>query len=697
VTNAAETGVPVDQGARLTPDSSDALPGEADRHSALLLLARGCESVLDLTVVLLATWTVVYHVSLVARLGVMPAVALEIAALAVCAYLRWRGRRRGDVEQLTAPAENRATTTTRDGDPASTVDLILIGTGVAIALSAALLVAINRYWTVVAWLWLVAAVLGTTWALVRLRRPGPVERAGEQMLARSQGSWSTVVALVWAVGLAGLSSVTVWPNPDDLYYINMSQWVVDHGSFPLRDTIFSNLLYPMSTWPPMASYDALTGTAARIAGVPAASVVYMVVPPVATFLSVLAFWRLLVAWRVRAVAVALSVALLFLLFDGGYGYAAPGNLFLIRIWQGKVILLCLIVPTLLVYALRYVERPTWRRAGWLFTGGVAAVSLSTTAMFLVPLIALGGAAPLVVRRPGKALCGFAAMAAYPLACGAATVLLGGRSADLFGTRELYRFDPAWFGHQIFRAGPPALVAVAAVLTGVFLVANPAARVTTGVLAFITGVTFVPGVTRLSYDAVGLGPTLWRVSWVASIAALVGVLAARGATYPSSRPLRVIAPLALVAALVLFGVPIWSGRNGVSLELHPQWKRGGQSIADAKMAVATARPGDVILAPADIAVTIDVFTTKVKTIAPRAYFMDYLRHDPRFHFVARRTLVYFADGTLGGSHKRSVAHALKLLDVQEVCIPSTASPRAQFLVTQGYRVAARSASTNCLRR
>jgi hypothetical protein len=697
VTNAAETGVPVDPGptaARHSSGQSRSDPA-GDRRRGLVLVARGCEVLPDLTVVLLATWTVVYHVSLVTGLRAAPAVAIEAAVLIVCGALGWRGhRRRGNEQQeATAPTDVKAPPAARP----STLERSLIRCGAVCALAAASLVAVNRYWTVIAWLWVAAALMGTAWALVRLRKEAPTEPAEwfADAASRARGSWSAVVALIWAAVLAVLSILTVWPNPDDLYYVNLSQWVVDHGTFPLRDTIFSNLVYPMSSWPPMASYDALVGVAARFAGVPAGSVVYEVVPPVATFLSVLALWRLLTAWRVKAVAVALSVALLFLLLDGGFGYAAPGNLFLIRIWQGKVILLCLMVPTLLVYALRYAEQPSWRRARWLFAGGVAAVGLSTSAMFVVPLLAVGGAAPLLLRRPASALRSFAAMAAYPLASGATTVLLGGRSADLFGSRELYRFDPAWFGNQIFRDGPPAFVAVAAVLVGAFLVANPAARVTTGVLVLITGITFIPGVTRLSYDLVGLGPTLWRVSWVATIAALVGVLGARCATLPSSRAIKVVASLAVVATMA-FGVPIWSARNGVSLHLHLQWKRDHESTTDARMAEAIAKPGDIILGPEALAVTIDVSTTKVKTVAPRAYFMDYLRHDRRFHFDARRLLLDFANSGLHRSLDKRVAHALRLIHVREVCVPINAIHRAQFLVSQGYRLAAQSVYSNCFR-
>jgi len=109
----------------------------------------------------------------------------------------------------------------------------------------------------------------------------------------------------------------------------------------------------------------------------AAGVAYLGVLPLATTLSVLALWRLLRAWRVPYTALALSIALVFLLVDGVAPYATPGNLFVTRLWQGKVILLCLLVPLLLVYALRYVERPTSFGLVPLALGSLAAIGLST--------------------------------------------------------------------------------------------------------------------------------------------------------------------------------------------------------------------------------------------------------------------------------------------------------------------------------
>lgn len=663
-------------------------------------LIRACETALDLSVVVLATWTVAYHVCLVLGLGVSWSVAFELVLLAAALVLWRRSVRGATVQAWVGVARSSARAHLRFA--ASTpIGAVLFATVIASASTAAFLIGVDGPWPWSAAAWLIAGVAGTALAVLHLRRttaaaPAPQD-SGEEHDGGEQDGVGVAVALVWAAALAALSMFTRWPNPDDLFYVNLSQWVVEHGTFPVRDTIFSDLVFPMATWPPVASYDALAGVVASLAGVHAASVVYLVVPPVATFLSVLALWRLLRAWRVRSVWVGLSLALVFLLTNGGSGYAAPGNLFLTRMWQGKVILLCLIVPILLVYALRYVERPTMARAGWLFAGGVAAVGLTTTAMFLVPLLALGGAAPLALRQPRLALRGFCAMASYPLAAGVVTLLAGGRSADLFDTRKVYRFDPGWFGPEILRDGPIAVLAVFGVLAGALLLPRHAARVTTGVLAVIVGVSFVPGVTQLSYDLVGLGPTLWRVSWVAPIAALVGVLGVElGARARRNHTASVAAFLA--ALLIWWGLPIWSASIWVTMDSSPQWKRDPGEVAVAQRAIDAVRPGDTILAPQNLAVTITVMTTRVKTVAPRDYFMDYLRDEPEFRYTQRQTLWDFAaDEYVMMMDKPDVAAALTALHVDEVCLPTESDQRKDFLRDEGYRTVILSPSYTCLTR
>ncbi|MEP6666366.1 MAG: DUF6077 domain-containing protein, partial [Nocardioidaceae bacterium] len=622
---------------------------------------------------------------------------LELATLMGTIAVRTRtDLSRDDVDRVAAGSTDGARSATR---------LTIVTASVAAATAVAM--AISMPWTVI-WIgWLVAAVIGTRVAFQQLPReaadgshPAAPASTPPEWDARAGADspsdpWSSAAVVVWGLGLAAMSMFTLRPNPDDLYYVNLSQWVAAHGTFPTRDTIFSDLVFPMSNWPPIASYDPLAGSIAHLAGVQAGSIVYVVVPPLATLLSVLALWRLLRAWRLQRVAVALSAALIFLLFDGGGTYATPGNLFLTRLWQGKIILLCLLVPMLLVYAIRYVQRPSLARAGWLFAAGVAAVGVSTTAMFLVPPIAAAGAAPLLRRARGRAFIGFAAMAAYPLVAGVVTTAMGGRSADDFAGRSLYRFDPQWFGHAIFLTGMLALVAVGAVLLGALLVPHLEARATTGLLALVTGLTFIPGVTHLSYDTVGLGPTLWRLSWAASIAALVGVLAAWLAERLHGRWRVAVAGFVTLGLLTTFGSPIWAPDTNASWALPFHWQRGQGTRSVADQLIQESQPGDLVLAPDALAITLDVTTTDIKTVAPRDYFMDYLRDDPSFQYRQRIALVDFVNHD-GPWNRRVVSRAVTALGVDAVCLDAVDGRRVRVLIDSGYKPVLGSSLYRCLR-
>ena len=657
------------------------------------------DRLLDGTIVLLATWTVVYHVCLVAGLGTTPAIILELLALACAAGIAVR--RPWVSPPVTYDEPGPAPWAGRWAHP-------LLVTTVAAACVAAVGMALSGPWVLIWVPWLVAAVAGVAWAFACPGRcderesPGP-SRDDREDGEHREGRWTVGVVLVWTVGLGLFSLWPLRPNPDDLFYLNVSQWVAAHGEFPVRDTLFADLVYPMSNWPPVASYDGLVGVVARMVGAHAASVEYIVVPPIATALSVLALWRLLRTWRVRHVGWVLSVALAFLLVDGTESYGTPGNLFLTRLWQGKVILLCLVVPLLLVHALRYVERPTRSRLLPLALTGVASVGLTTTAMFLTPVIALAGMAPLLPRARGRALAGFVAMAGYPLGAAVVTLALGGPSADDFGARRLYRFDASWIGHLVFLTGLLALVAVLAVLLGSLLVPHPAARVTTGVLVLCTGMVLVPGVTRVVYDVTGVGPTLWRVSWGSTIAALVGIATVRAASHLQTvtarwrfgRGATPLAALAALALLVGFGHPIWSPDTNTYLREPFHWQRSHASRSVVAEILRQTRPGDVVLAPDSISITLAVTTTSVKTVAPRSYYLHYLEHDPAFHYDDRAALWQFVNDVVT-TPPSDLRAALRRVGVDVACTAIADTRQYDALRAAGYRPLLATSYYRCLR-
>ncbi len=651
------------------------------------------DRILDSVVLLLATWTIAYDVCVVLRWGTSFALALWVAFLAATLIGLRSTVFAADVS--TDPPENRP----RGGCGAADPDRTLLRITLGAALVAAVSVAVSAPWGLVWIPWFVATGSGLVWSRRRLRRPADREVATPS----SGGPWTSLGVLAWAVALALFSMWTLRGNPDDLFYLNVSQWVAGHGEFPVKDTLFSNLVYPMANWPPVASYEGLIGVAARLTHARAATVEYVVVTPVATFLAVLALWRLLRAWRVRPLFWVLSTALVFLLFDGTSSYATPGNLFLTRLWQGKVVLLCVVVPVLLVSALRYVERPTRDRLPPLVLGGIAAVGLSTTGLFLAPVIAVAAMAPLALRDKARALAGFLALALYPLATLLLTVVMDGRSADDFGARRLYRFDASWVGNQLLLTELVGFVVVLAMLLGVVLVPHPQARLTTGLLVLVSGYVFIPGAMRASYDLTGLGPTLWRLSWGATIAALVGVLAAHGGGWVLRRIPRlsgrrtaaaVVSCGATMALLATFGRPLWSPDTATQLKPPFHWQRSYSSRVVVAHILDATRPGDLVLAPDPVSITLAVTTTDVKAVAPRRYYMEYLRDAPSFHYPQRHRLVDYVNDQIPAD-AAGIADDLDLVGVDVACVMARDAERFDVIAAAGFRPLLTSSYYRCL--
>jgi hypothetical protein len=648
-------------------------------------LTRSMDRVVDASMVAFAAWTVAYHVCLVLRLGVPWAWSIT----GVCLVGWWWVWRR--------LSGRRAHAGSMPGQVlALTVDWSLVGrewTAVLAVLAAvvtALGMALSAPWTMV-WIgWLVAGVAGTSTAWRWLRCPGESPGTAASALER----WSPVIVLGWAVVFAVLSLWTLYPSGDDLYYVNLSQWVATHGQFPVRDTLFAELRYPMSNWPPAASYDPLVGAVAALAGVKAATIAYIVVPPVASFMAVLGLWRLLRTWELRPAVVGVSVALLALLV-GAHAGSTPGAALVVRIWQGKFIFAWVMVPWLLVHMVRYFEHRSRRRLWWLFTGGVAAVGLTTTAIFVVPVMAVAGAVPLIRSSWRQAVACFAVTAAYPLGAGVVTKAIGGRSADLFDTRKLYRFDADYIGHLLFDTGPMAVVLVLCVLLGAMLVPHRASRVTTGVLVVALGIVFIPGATHLSYNLIGLGPTIRRVKHGLDFVALVAVAVVRlGSIVRRRRGLGLAA--AATAATVFFafvGTPMISQASTWERPFHWQLRDSDRAVP---VRIARAGPLDgLLLAPKNVSIATAVTTTAIQTVTPKEYYMDYLRADPSFHFRARELLYSFVNNRPWNKHhERALTHALETVHVAVACVDAVALGRARGQMRAGMRPYFRTRSYRC---
>ena len=114
-----------------------------------------------------------------------------------------------------------------------------------------------------------------------------------------------------------------------------------------------------------------------------------------------------------ALAAALSILILTLMGDTKY---TPGSLSFTRLFQGKAVLLSAGIPFFMAESLAFFRRPGLQR--WIHTAIVATAlcGLSSTAFFLVPMVALatgiGCVAALRVKRPILTLAWYGACTGY---------------------------------------------------------------------------------------------------------------------------------------------------------------------------------------------------------------------------------------------------------------------------------------------
>jgi hypothetical protein len=644
---------------------------------------RICDAALDFLVLAFGAWTVVYHVCLVLRIGSLWAAIAEAVALVACALFVHRYR-------VVPPSGNEvAAGWWHDRRLA-----VLAAVQVALGLVAAALFGLTEApWQAVWVFWVLAAGA----AVVLTSMLPAASPAGAPPTESGTPDWpSAAIALAWAAGLAVLSLFLVRSAEDDTYYVHLAAWVAEHGVFPIRDSLFSDQRFPAIIYPPLSSFEGAVGTIARGTGISVPNLVYYVVAPLASALSVLAVWRLCRAWRLPLVGIALSVAMLFLLMDAST-HRALGNTIIARSWHGKVILVAVLLPLLYALLQEYVERPTGRGLVLLAAAGAAGVGLSSTGAFVVPVVAAGCLLPFVRRAPRQAGAGFVAAAGYPLGAGLLTLAVGGRTPE---TNPYV--PPGQLAHYVLADGMLALIGVAAVLVAPILVPRLApARMTAGT-ALLVGLMLTPVVTRALYDATGLGRVLWRLTWALPVAALVGALAVGLSPWIRPSVLKVLPAVVLCAAFLAYGTPSWSG-GGISLASSPSWKRLPETVTEARFVLSHARPGDVVLAPTQTSQTIATMSGDVYTVAPRVFYALALEDDPGGHARERVLLGAFADNGLEGPIPRTskaptadqVTRALRDVKVDLACIAENQAAE-DVLRGAGYTPVGSDGAVTCMR-
>jgi hypothetical protein len=164
--------------------------------------------------------------------------------------------------------------------------------------------------------------------------------------------------------------------------------------------------------------------------------------------------------------------------------------------------------------------------------------------------------------------------------------------------------------------------------------------------------------------------------------------------------RWVTPVAVAAVLglaVAIGVPIWGEPStGASVKAPFHWQRPTPSMKAAREVLAVLRPGQRVLAPQGLAVTLAISSSDVRSIVPREYYLDYLHHDPAFDYRDRHLLYDFVNGVIM-TVPDDLPGALRRLHVDIVCMLAPIQLKYDALLADGYRPLVAAAGYRCLRR
>jgi hypothetical protein len=149
-------------------------------------------------------------------------------------------------------------------------------------------------------------------------------------------------------------------------------------------------------------------------------------------------------------------------------------------------------------------------------------------------------------------------------------------------------------------------------------------------------------------------------------------------------------------LASLGRPPWSSGPSAQVSAPFHWQRPPGNRTMAARVLAETRPGDLVAAPKDLSTTLAITSTDVFTVAPATYYLAYLEGQPGFHAGQRRIVARFVND-IGNPRPATVRRALRVLQVDIVCVKADSGGRYGDLRRFGFTPVARSTDFRCLRR
>jgi hypothetical protein len=212
----------------------------------------------------------------------------------------------------------------------------------------------------------------------------PLTRTGE-IKTTTKRDWIALI-LVTVLGVVSVLGLKR-PHVDDAYYFNMVLGALNHPDLPVLsfDAVHGDLNAPFPLIPNRTeTYLLLIAAIIGWTGWDPLTVYYLVVPSFFGGFVAVAFWLAMKQLTPRWAWLGLLLVFLLLLSWSG-NHRTFGNWSYVRMFQGKGVLISVVVPMLFHFGLRYADMPTPRN--WLLlmfsvTGGCM---YSSTGLLVIPI------------------------------------------------------------------------------------------------------------------------------------------------------------------------------------------------------------------------------------------------------------------------------------------------------------------------
>jgi hypothetical protein len=218
------------------------------------------------------------------------------------------------------------------------------------------------------------------------------------------GRIATIALVTSAFICMGFTLIAFRPRSDEGFYSSLAVSVVNYPDLALMKykTLHgpaTQFLSEQLQYPPyrVHSFELLGGYLSYLTGFESINIVHLFIAPFFALFAPFAIARLLKVLTPRYWLAALLITLSFYFIEGSGGRGFANQAF-IRFFNGKSVMLTVAVPLVFAYGLRFGSKPTVSRFILLACSQISTVGMSSTGIWLAPLIATISVAVAVPTR-----------------------------------------------------------------------------------------------------------------------------------------------------------------------------------------------------------------------------------------------------------------------------------------------------------